>query len=240
MSTYNTTAQQFYEQKHTGNNLKEVIERAMHREIPHDRNIRGIDIGCGDAHILYGDVRFEGLETSAGMHQQMMQKECFWELDNRVHHANITKRAEIEHLASKYNIATANYVFIEMRETELREAFANVHHILKDQGMLSFSITHPTPRDKKFPGYWFMFSEPWHVKNKDQAYQVKFAGEQGWIDLGMTDYHNPVEVYVQALHDNHFDNITITDVRDPSGLVARLNNWQDIPFGMIITARKKP
>jgi hypothetical protein len=239
MSTYNTTAKQFYEQTHTGNNLKEVIERAMHREIPYNRNIRGIDIGCGDAHILYGDVRFEGLEASAGMHQQMLRKECFWELDNRVHHADITKRAEIEHLASTYDVATANYVFIEMRETELREAFANVHHILKDRGGLHFSITHPETRDKTFPGYWSMFDEPWRAENRDQAFRVKFASERGWIDLGMTDYHNPTGVYIEALKDAGFGDITTTDVRDPSGLVARLNDWHDIPFGMIISARKK-
>lgn len=181
------------------------VSRVLLKEVK-DRGFRRLcDIGCGNGHFLrnFPNKKVEGLELSQEMIDQA------GELKPYIKQADIANCPKIiSERQGRYDMVTSNYVFTELTENQLRNGFSNIHQILSPNGKLIFTITDPRTRDRiVFPEYCLQFDEPYAYEKKDLRFNVLLRTSKGFEDVGIVDYHRPIEDYDKLLRETGFTKI---------------------------------
>lgn len=116
---------------------------------------------------------------------------------------------------NSFDIVLSNYVLLHFNAAELESAFSNVSRLLKEGGMLAFTITDPrsrTQRHNKYPGYEIEFKKDFVYTKKDQYFDVRLESLDGtYRDIGILDCHQPKEVYDELMR-MHFNDVKVEEI----------------------------
>jgi hypothetical protein len=125
----------------------------------------------------------------------------------------------------------------ELTESQLKSAFENIRRVLRKAGSLLFTITNPKTRHLELPGSRNVFSEPYSYNKGDLPFKVLLLDMKGqYIDVGIRDYHRPLEDYEELLGSTSFSSVSLRKI------FARLTIGDkniNIPYAVLIGARAK-
>lgn len=204
-------AQLFYELDEESQKLKKHAENQLYEAVQKNTFNKMLEVGCGNGaflqrfpqHKIYGiDINQEMLALAQG-------------LQGKLSNVNIVSDNEfVTQNKQAYDLITANYVFTELKQDELKEAFANIHQMLDEKGRLYFTITNPQTRhDPVFPGYKLIFDEAYAYEKEDLPFEVHLRRKDGtYVDVGIRDYHQPLETYEQLLKQAGFKEVKKTNI----------------------------
>lgn len=199
-------AKKFYELDDKAQLLKQRAEAKL-IDVAKQKNFKALlEVGCGNGHFLINFPlnKIEGIEISKEMIDESGN------LKNYIVHADITDCNNfIKKRIGKYDLITSNYVFTELTGISLKKAFKNIYKLLHPKkGRFIFTITDPRTRDRiTFPGYKLVFFQPYDYKKKDLEFKVLLKTDEGYRDVGIVDYHRPIEDYDHFLKEVGFKDI---------------------------------
>jgi SAM-dependent methyltransferase len=206
-------AKKFYELDDECQLLKQTAEKKLLETIKKKFFNSVLEVGCGDGHLLnyLGDKEVFGIDINEGM------LELAQGLDGKLAKVNIISDSNfVLSNLEKYDLIVSNYVFSEFKQQELLKAFKNVYNLLSSKGNFCFTMTDPRTRnDVFFPGYKLVFEEEYAYEKQDLEFKVLLEKRNGdFIDVGIRDFHQPLEVYVSLLQKAGFKNISKTEISD--------------------------
>lgn len=169
-----------------------------------------LDVGCGDGHFIkkFPNINAMGIDLNQSMLDQAVG------LEGKLKNVDLlSDKTFIKTNYGKFDIVTSNYVFTEFKKKDLISAFKNIHELLQDGGVLYFTITDPRTRDRKeFPGYKLIFEEKYEYEKQDLPFKVLLQSSSGFVDVGIRDYHQPIELYDHILDKIGFRKIKRKDI----------------------------
>ncbi|MCA9486850.1 class I SAM-dependent methyltransferase [Candidatus Woesearchaeota archaeon] len=181
---------------------KEEVNNQMHRLIEaewekhEDPKLLEVGFGSGEMLDRYPRGSSWGIDWNKEMveHAQNAKRNVFRE---DICNPTFVFMQKYEHF---FDFIVANYVFSEMKTEDLEKAFKNCHTLLKDTGKLYFSLTNPRMRHRTdLPGYKIIFSQTYEYEKKDLSFKVLLWDGKKYADVGILDYHNPVETYIDII-----------------------------------------
>lgn len=171
---------------------------------------RLLEVGCGNGHLLTKLPKSKciGLEKS----QHMINNKISSEID--IIKGDILDDGFILKHKEEFDIVIAHYVFMQFNQKELCKLFCNVSNLLNNKGKIIFTITDPRTRNRiEFDGYKLEFNEFFNYSKKDLLFKVLLFDGKKYIDVGIRDYHNPIEVYDNLLKKAKFNDIKIKNIK---------------------------
>ncbi len=189
--------------------LKIIAENVMRDLIKKQRFNSLLDIGSGNGHFLRNflkkDVR--GIEISERMIANAR------DLKQYLIREDISNISLVSRIKKKYDIISSNYVFSELNSDKLKVAFKNVFGLLTKKGKFYFTINHPKTRHLPFSFHKVSFEKPFIYNKNDIPFRVLLKNSKGkFEDVGIRDYHNPIETYVMLLKEVGFKEIITKEV----------------------------
>ncbi|MCX6750663.1 MAG: methyltransferase domain-containing protein [Candidatus Pacearchaeota archaeon] len=117
----------------------------------------------------------------------------------------------------KFDRIVSHYVFTEINKNGLEKAFRNAKDMLNSSGIFIFTITDPRTRYlMEFDGYKLDFGqEKYSYDKEDTPFSVLLKEGDKYVDVGIRDFHNPVEVYDSLLETAGFRNIKRINIKRP-------------------------
>jgi hypothetical protein len=82
-----------------------------------------------------------------------------------------------------------------MATPNLSTFIGGIGELLRDGGILAFTITHPC----FWPSYWGYNRTDWYSYEKEQAIEAEFRISQAQTGLVTTHFHRPISSYVTCL-----------------------------------------
>ena len=204
-------AKKYYELDKSSQELKIYAERTMLEKLKNNKFNSILEIGCGDGHFLenFNNKEVLGIDLDLGMISQAQT-----DIRNNLLFADILDKKFVKKQKNYFDIVSSNYVFMEMKEKQVQKAFRNIFEILKPKGEFYFIITNPKTREKKFPGYKLVFSDDFDYNKKDLEFKVFLQTKKGnYVDVGIRDYHMPLENYDRLLGKSGFNKIEKTEIK---------------------------
>lgn len=180
-----------------------------------------LEVGCGNGEMLnlYQNIFSQGIDINPGMISLGLEKNrnvCLEDITNKQSYFQINNQG-------KHDVICANYVFMELKKKELKKAFENISNLLKKEGKFYFTLTNPRNRHLvKGLGYKIEYFEDYKYEREDLEFIV-FLEDQNhkFHDIGIRDFHNPVEVYLNLLKQD-YKNIQIQEIRKDKKLFHSL------------------
>jgi cyclopropane fatty-acyl-phospholipid synthase-like methyltransferase len=203
----------FYELDDISQKLKQTAEKRLYDAVSKESFETLLDIGCGDGHFI---KQFTGRNILGIDINQTMLNEAKG-LEGKLGNVDIVSdNAFVKSNIHQYDIITSNYVFTEMKQKELLKAFTNIQSIMKQDGSFYFTITDPRNRDRMvFPGYKLIFDEQYSYEKQDLPFTVLLeTTDKQYVDVGIRDVHQPIEVYDSLLKKAGFTEIKRTEIDD--------------------------
>lgn len=219
-------AKKFYNLDSLSQTQKIYAEKVLLNVLDKLKYKKLLEVGCGDGHLLTKLPKGKcfGLESSQDMINNKVNSEIEMIMGDI-----LDKDFALKH-NGQFNVAIANYVFMQFNQKELEMAFSNVHNLLSNGGKIIFTITDPRTRDRmEFDGYKLEFTEPFEYSKQDLLFKVLLYDGKKYVDVGIRDFHNPVEIYENLLNKTKFENIKIEDIK---------RNKDDYTFALLISATK--
>lgn len=204
-------AQEFYRMDSNSQNLKAYAEKRLCERILQINPQTIIEVGSGDGHLLriFSDRDIYGMDVNPDMVRLAHKK------GTKIQLGDITNRRDLESLVTHpVDLITANYVFTELTTHQLEIAFKHIHAFLKQSGRLCFTMTNPKERHREtFPGYRLVFDEDYDYNRTDLRFKVELEDLNGtFIDVGIRDFHQPIQVYEELLLGAKFSEIKLTEI----------------------------
>jgi SAM-dependent methyltransferase len=110
--------------------------------LPDVRDLRGLDIGCGEGHNTRLLARRGACVTAIDISRVFVEHARQREQEDPLHiDYGIASAVELPFADSTFDFATGFMSFMDIPETD--RVFAEVYRILRPNGFLQFSITHP-------------------------------------------------------------------------------------------------
>jgi cyclopropane fatty-acyl-phospholipid synthase-like methyltransferase len=208
-------AKEFYKLDEESQGQKNYAEKILLENLVKDSFDSILEVGCGNGHFLenFPSHNKKGLELS----QEMINNSG----DNRkyIFQGDITDYSSFNGLdKEKFDRIVSHYVFTEIDKKGLERSFKNVRNMLNPSGKLVFTITDPRTRHlMEFDGYKLDFdNEEYDYNREDIPFTVLLRSEdQKYVDVGIRDFHNPIEVYDSLLKEAGFSDIQRTDIKRP-------------------------
>jgi SAM-dependent methyltransferase len=205
-------AKEFYDKDKQSQKLRIYAEEKLYETVNRIYFESILDVGCGDGHFLkrFPNKKTLGLDKNPGMIELAKENGIETVL------SDITKNQDFM-LKNKnsFDVVTANYVFTELKIKELESAFKNIKMLLNQNGSFCFTITNPKERHRiVFPGYKLVFDEEYQYEKTDLPFTVLVEDLEGnYVDVGIRDYHQPLEIYDSILEKN-FSNIKRSNIKE--------------------------
>ncbi|MBI2004332.1 class I SAM-dependent methyltransferase [Candidatus Pacearchaeota archaeon] len=204
-------AEKYYKLDKLSQELKIYAEKTMLEKIKKKKFNSILEIGCGDGHFLknFNNKEVLGIDIDRGMISQAQP-----DIRNNLLFADILDKKFVKKQKNYFDIVSSNYVFMEMKEKQVQKAFRNIFEILKQKGKFYFVITNPKTRENKFPGFKLVFSDDFDYNKKDLEFKVLLQNNKGdYVDVGIRDYHMPIENYDLLLRKAGFNKIEKTEIK---------------------------
>lgn len=208
-------AKEFYKLDGKSQGQKNYAEKILLESLVSDSFDSILDVGCGNGHFLenFQNKYVVGLELSQDM------------IDNSGNMSKYITQGDITDYKSfnglekeKFDRVVSHYVFTEIPKEGLEKSFENVKNMLNPNGKFLFTITDPRTRYlMEFDGYKLDFGNgKYEYEKQDIPFIVLLKSEDNeYVDVGIRDFHNPIEVYDSLLKRAGFKNIQRIDIKRP-------------------------
>jgi SAM-dependent methyltransferase len=220
-------AEEFYRLDEQSQTLKKNAEKILVQKVQKLQFQKVLDVGCGNGNLLH---KFPGKQVfGIDKNQNMIDHSVG--LEGKLARIDIVNDLDfVTNNTKAYDLIISNYVFSELRSSELSKAFRNINSILTKTGTFCFTMTDPRTRYLlEFPGYKLVFSEPYDYNKNDLAFTVLLETiVKKYVDVGIRDYHNPLEVYINSLQDSGFNQVCIEPI----------NKGFNVSYAVLFTVNK--
>ncbi len=218
----------FYHRTYINPTLLEILGEVSGKSI--------LDLGCGQGYfsriLARKGALVSGIDISDQLVQLAIESEVKEPLGIKYFVNDSSDLKDIKD--SKFDLIISNMVFHDLRNIE--GTIKECKRIIKKEGKLVFSLLHPmtdlSPRFKDDEGYY----------KKLRQYKSNITTKS---DLGMPNYHRPVEYYFQLLFDNGFLITDFKEIVTPRGSEEetsldkeKLFTRNELPLFLVVGARQ--
>ncbi len=209
-----SAAKEFYRLDEESQGQKNYAEKILLENLVRDSFDSILEVGCGNGHFLenFPSYKRKGIELS----QEMINSSGA--LEKYIVQGDITNSLIYNGIANeKFDRIVSHYVFTEIDKKGLEKSFRNIKNMLNPSGKFIFTITDPRTRHlMEFDGYKLDFGKEEYDYNKeDIPFTVLLKGGKEYVDVGIRDFHNPIEVYDSLLNSAGFKSIQRVDIKRP-------------------------
>ena len=189
-----------------------------------------VDYGCGEGklleELLSGGASCYGYDISTAMIQQARKRIGVYAQLQTIESGKIPLSSD------SIDAVVSNLVLMMCKDVQkIKDIFADVFRVLRENGLFIFSVTHPAFAAYQFTMHRNIFSAKFDYFSEGQAYQFILQKENGTeiTDSHFIDYHYPLSTYLNLLPKIGF---TFEEMKE-----KRIHG-NDYPPYLVVKARK--
>lgn len=222
----------------------EIIFPAIMEQLGNVKGKRILDYGCGDGRLsrkmAESGAGVVGVDTSPSMIKVAQKK---------------TKQKDVSYLHMQENnlqflsngsfdVVVANLVFMMIQsKEEIEQSMKEMHRVLKKDGRIIYSLTHPCFVDRGAHDYKNIFPDgKFNYMKEEYPYKFVLQDAQGKeVDENFYDYHHRLSTYLNETIQSGFTIQHVEELSYPDAVVKRhdiSSKYSIFPQSLIVVAKK--